>query len=71
MITQEHIDNWFMYHQPGPEQTPKYEAIRAAGKKLAEAILENSPACADQSDAIRSVRYAVMNANAAIACDGK
>ena len=71
MISKEHIDNWFMYHQPSPEQTPKYEAIRAAGKHLAEVILENSPASADQSDAIRSVRYAVMNANAAIACDGK
>lgn len=71
MITKEHIDNWFKYHTPSPEQVPKYEAIREAGKHLAEVIMENSPPSADQSDAIRSVRYAVMNANAAIACDGK
>lgn len=71
MITQEHIDNWFMYHQPTPEQVPRYEAIREAGKHLAEVILENSPASADQSDAIRKVREAVMTANAANACEGK
>lgn len=71
MISQEHLDNWFKYHAPSPEQVPKYEAIRAAGLHLATVIMENSPASADQSDAIRSVRYAVMNANAAIACEGK
>jgi hypothetical protein len=71
MITKEHLHNWFQYHQPTPEQVPKYEAIRAAGQVLAETILDNTPASADQSDAIRSVRKAVMTANAAIACDGK
>ena len=71
MVTQEHLDNWFVYHTPSPEQIPKYGAIREAGKKLAEAILENTPSSADQSAAIRHVREAVMTANAAIACDGK
>jgi hypothetical protein len=71
MISQEHVDNWFQYHTPTPEQVPKYEKIREAGKNLATVILENAPACADQSAAIRSVREAVMTANAAIACDGK
>jgi hypothetical protein len=33
--------------------------------------MNNTPASADQSDAIRSVRNAVMTANAAIACEGK
>ena len=71
MISQEHLDNWFVYHTPTPDQIPKYGAIREAGKRLAECILENTPSSADQSDAIRKVREAVMTANAAIACDGK
>lgn len=71
MISKDHVDNWFMYHSPTPEQTPKYEAIREAGKHLAQVILDNTPASADQSDAIRKVREAVMTANASIACDGK
>lgn len=71
MIEQSHIDNWFVYHSPSPEQLPKYLAIREAGKKLAECILENTPSSADQTAAIRKVREAVMTANAAIACDGK
>jgi hypothetical protein len=69
VITQEHINNWFQYHAPSPLQIPKYQAIREAGKHLAEVIMENTPASADQSDAIRSVRNAVMAANAAIACE--
>lgn len=71
MISQEHLDTWFTYHSPSPEQLPKYTAIRAAAKVLAEKILENVPSSADQSDAIRKVREAVMTANAGIACDGK
>lgn len=71
MISKDHVDNWFTYHTPTPEQVPKYEAIREAGKHLAMAILENTPGSADQTDAIRKVREAVMTANAAIACDGK
>lgn len=71
MITQHHLDLWFEYHKPTPEQAVRFLAIREAGKKFAEVILANSPSCADQSDAIRSVRYAVMNSNAAIACEGK
>ncbi len=71
MITQQHLDTWFTYHSPTPEKLPRYTAIRAAAKVLAETILENTPASADQSDAIRKVREAVMTANAAIACDGQ
>jgi len=71
MIEQSHLDNWFVYHTPSPEQIPKYHLIREAGKKLAETILENTPPSADQTAAIRKVREAVMTANAALACDGK
>jgi hypothetical protein len=37
---------------------------------LAEAILENTPQCADQQAALRHVREAVMTANAAVALEG-
>lgn len=67
-ISQQDLDNWFTYHSPTPDQIPKYQEIREAGKKLAEAIVKNTPASADQSAAIRLVREAVMTANAAIAC---
>lgn len=63
--------NWFSYHTPEEGDQKKYEAIRAAGLNLAEIIMENTPQSADQSAAIRLVRQAVMQANAAIACKGQ
>jgi hypothetical protein len=71
MMTPEQILHWFTYHSPSPEQLPKYQEIREAGAQLALAIAKNSPACADQTAAIRKVREAVMTANAAIACGGQ
>lgn len=73
---QEKLDNWFAYHSPAetpdPAATAKtYEEIRAAGKAFAEAIVRLTPPSADQSDAIRKVREAVMTANAAVACGGR
>jgi hypothetical protein len=65
------LENWFTYHSPTPDQLPKYQAIRDAGKSLAQTIVDNTPASADQSAAIRKVREACMTANAAIACGGK
>lgn len=67
-ITEDQLKNWFTYHSPTPEQLPKYREIRDAGLFLAQVILHNAPACADQTAAIRLVREAVMTANAAIAC---
>ena len=65
------INNIFTYHSPSPEQLPKYEAIRAKAKELGHVIIENTPASADQTAAIRLLREAVMTANAAIALDGR
>jgi hypothetical protein len=70
-ITNAELENWFTYHAPSEEQQRAYLAIRGAAHNLAEVILENTPACADQSAAIRKVREAVMTANAAVACKGK
>lgn len=70
MINASDLDNWFSYHAPSKEQVPKYELLRAKGRELADCILNQTPACADQTAAIRKVREAVMTANAAIACGG-
>lgn len=71
-MTNEQIDNWFTHHPPQNLTTiNQYHAIREAGKALAYAILDNAPAGADQTAAIRKVREAVMTANAAIACEGR
>jgi len=70
-MTKEQIDNWFTHHPPTDLATiNRYHAIREAGKVLALAIVEHTPAGADQAAAIRKVREAVMTANAAIACEG-
>jgi hypothetical protein len=71
MIDKSHLENWFTYHTPTAEQLPKYKVIREAGLALATVILENTPPSADQTDAIRKIREAVMTANASIACDGR
>ena len=69
MISQAMLDDWFVYHAPRAGQPERYVAIREAAKKLAEAIVANSCASADQTAAIRKVREAVFIANAGIACE--
>lgn len=69
-MTQADLDNWFTYHSPTPDQIPKYLAVREAGKAFAEAIVANTPSCADQTVAVRKIREAVMVANQSIACEG-
>ena len=71
MIDKAQIDNWFTYHVPSPTDQLGYVAIREAGKRLAEAIVDCVPASADQTAAIRKVREAVATANAGIACGGR
>ena len=70
-VMQAKLDNWFMHHLPEGDDADLYAKIREAGKRFAEAIASLTPPSADQTVAIRHVRDAVMNANAAIACDGK
>jgi len=66
-MTQQELNNIFTYHSPQGDQPARYEKIREAGKHLAQAILDCTPSCADQTAAIRKVREAVMTSNAAIA----
>lgn len=70
-ITLQHLLNWFSYHEPEDGQVEKYNSIRAAALNLAEVIVDNTPASADQTAAVRLVRQAAMQANAAIACKGQ
>lgn len=61
------VANDFTYHPPKPDQIPRYEAIRAKGRELAEFILDNTPVSREQSTALTKVEEAVFHANAAIA----
>lgn len=61
----------FSYHPPEPDQGEKYDAIRRGALQFAETIIENTPASADQTVAIRKLRESVMTANAAVTLKGK
>ena len=71
MISKAMLENWYTYHAPTPEQQKQYVAIREAGLKFAEVIVENTPPSADQTAAVRKIRESVMIANASIACGGQ
>lgn len=65
------LDNLFTYHPPFGTQLERYQAIRAAAKVFAEAIIRDTPESAEQTLAIRDVQRATMMANAAIALNEK
>jgi hypothetical protein len=60
------VERWFTHHVPSREGIEDLIEIRAAAKQFALLIHEKTPACADQSAAIRSLREAVLWAIAAI-----
>jgi hypothetical protein len=70
-ITGPQIEHWFAYHAPDERARDKYQAIRDAAKKFAEVVVANTPESADQTVAVRCIRDAVFNANAAIALKGR
>ena len=61
------LDNLFTYHAPITDQQARFQRLRLAAKNLASEILDCCPPSADRSDALRSVRNALMTANASIA----
>ncbi len=61
----------FTHHAPTPEKVVHYDAIHAAAKHFAEAILTNTPTGSDQRAALQLIREATMMANAAVALDGR
>jgi hypothetical protein len=64
------LDELFSYHAPTKDQQSKYESIRMAAQNFAVTVLALTPDGADQSEALRLIRTAVMTANAAIALNG-
>jgi hypothetical protein len=61
----------FSHHTATPEKLARYDAIHAAAKRFAQALLEQVPASSDRSAALRLVREASMMACAAVALDGR
>ena len=70
-INDSDLENWFQYHAPTSEQQERYIKIRNAARMFAQLLVDNTPASADQTAAIRKLRECVMTANAAIACGGR
>lgn len=53
------------------DQIERMQGLRECGKSLCELIIQSVPNSADRSAAIRSLRLAIMQANVAIAHEGK
>jgi hypothetical protein len=70
MTLKEKLPEIFTYHPPVGNLSERCGALRQAALVFAQAIIDNTPPCADQTAAIRHVRDAVMTANAAIALNG-
>ena len=64
------LDKIFHIHPMEPAESLKLVKIREAAIAFAQVILANTPACADQDEALRKVREAVWTANAAVARSG-
>lgn len=70
VVNKDNIREVMTYHAPSAEQVERMEKIREAAINLSTVILENAPPCADTTTAIRRVREARMDANAAIVLNG-
>lgn len=60
------LEDVFSYHAPGAAGLIDIADIRAAAQEFAKAIILHAPQSADRSSALRHVRNAMMEANAAI-----
>lgn len=69
MATHEVIDNWFTYHPPTEDQRARYESLRENFRMLAKEIVLLTPACPDQTAALRKLRDCSMAVNQTIACN--
>lgn len=62
------LDQWFAYHPPrNPDIAAAHEKVRAACRELAQVFSDLLPECPDKTVALRKVREAMFEANAAIA----
>lgn len=69
MVSTNDLNNWFTYHPPIGDQQERYVKLREKAKEFAQLILECTPACADQTAALRKLRETVMAVNQTIACN--
>lgn len=70
-ITEARLQLWFNYHAPNDEQVQRLKNIRQAAGAFAQIIHDNTTRSADQTDAIRKVREAMMTANACVVLGGR
>jgi hypothetical protein len=71
-IDKQRLDKWFSNKAlPVSDKTQNHGAqeIRMKARALADAIVANTPASADQSDAIRKVREAMQVSFQSIVCE--
>lgn len=68
-MTRDEVVNYFHYHAPQGDQAERYEQLTTAFRELALLVLELTPACADQTVAIRKLIDARMASNMCIACN--
>jgi len=66
-MTQDQLNNNFIYHAPKGDQTERYQTLRDKAKELAELINELTPSSREQSVAFTNLEQAMFWANAAIA----
>lgn len=67
----ETAEDIFEYHQPTDKQVAAMVEVRKALKEAFITIIKFTPASADRATAIRKLREARMDCNAAIVLDGK
>ena len=65
------IERDFTYHQPLPDQLPRYKEIRDAARGFAVDIMTFCPPSRERSLALTNLDQVVMWANAAIARNEK
>jgi len=70
-ISAKDLDNLFTYHPPVGNDVDTYQQIRQAGHAFATVICATVPPSDDRDRAITTIRDAVMQANAAVACAPK
>lgn len=68
-ITDEQLDNWFGYHPPTSQEViSAHEQIREEFGTLAKNMNHLLPEGPDKTVALRAIRDAAMQCNAAVAC---
>ena len=61
----------FEYHSPHGDQVDRYGRLRAAGRAMAELLIDLTPASDERTRSLEALQQTIMLANAAIACTEK